>query len=317
MSILDRADKLDAAATAFEEAANTAFARADPVWSDFTADLGEATSRKTRVGYVEDGAELRVLPEGAEREWDSLGRAYEVEYELETIYKASKLALNDIDFDHSGRIQSALNGLLESGQYITGRRIWARLTANPVGLDGVSLLSTAHPYGEDGATQSNRTTDDLGYDSYNAARIAMGTLKRENGEALDFVPTHLYVPPALERLAIEIAGPTRPLSVDSNGDFGATSSVVGAIPMNNVYQGQQLTVVKSRYFTADTDYLFMDLSRAMYRPWAAAFGQRPEGRIVTDLNDKDIRDSEMVPAWVQAKIAHGPAHWQTVWGRLS
>lgn len=86
--------------------------------------------------------------------------------------------------------------------------------------DGVSMFNAAHPYGPDGSTQANRSTNSLTEANYEAARQAMMALKDEGGNALGIRPKILLCSPTLETTARKIL--QRQITIEVGGtDAGA------------------------------------------------------------------------------------------------
>jgi phage major head subunit gpT-like protein len=156
--------------------------------------------------------------------------------------------------------------------------------SNPIGLDGVAIISDSHPYGPSGATWDNKTTDALSQTSLEAGIVAMRSLRFENGEPAGFFPTTLVVGPALEREALDLTGADRMMPVSNAGAPDATSSVVAAVMIRNWIGGRLSVMVVDRFAngTNDNDWYIMDLSKPGIRPIAVGEGRAPSGVVVDD-----------------------------------
>ena len=314
MSIADFQDKLAAANTAYLESFE-AIEYWPGTWSLFTEDVGDINATAMEVGYTEDLAKARTMKPGQDRAFDGL-RAYAASYGLEEVYAALRLDRIKVQNDPTGRITRALQRFVGRGANVINTKVWDKLTANTVtGPDGQPLLSTAHPNGSGGATQSNKTTDALSHSSYQAGKAAMRSYTTENDEKLDMTASHLFVNPDEERLAKEITGAERPVSIDSSGVIDTTSGVVGATSITNVYQGDSMVVV-----TPDVpsgDWLMFDLTKPGVRPWALGHGAPMQASHPDERDDYVVRKLAQLEWLLFGDIAHGPAHWQAAYGKLS
>lgn len=311
--ITDFADKLAAANTAYVETFDSI-----EIWPGsfqlFTEDVGNINATAMSIGYTEDLAQARTMKPGQDRAFDGL-RAYAASYDLEEVYAALRLERIKVQNDSSGRITRELQRFVQRGASIINTKVWTKLTANTVtGPDGVALLSTAHPNGDGGATQSNKTTDALSHASYNAGKAAMRSYTRENGEDLDMTASHLFVHPDEERIAKEITGAERPVSVDNAGAVD-TGTRIGVTSITNVYQGDTTVVVTPKITSGD--WLLMDLTKPGVRPWALGHGAPMQAAYPDERDDYVVRKLAMLEWVISGDIAHGPGHWQAAYGKLS
>lgn len=92
------------------------------------------------------------------------------------------------------------------------------------GPDSLALFSTAHPREDGGATQSNSITSDLSEDSIENVLVQMRQTLDGKGQLMLVKPTHLIVPPSLEKEAR--------ILMDSLGRTGTTNNDI------NPYKGR-------------------------------------------------------------------------------
>ena len=241
-------------------------------------------------------------------------RAYKVRYEMET-YDASKtLSRKEVDYDKSGSVSMQLTQFLERNRSFLNKVVMDKFLTQPVGYDGVALISASHPNGVAGATQSNLTASALSHTTYNAGIAAMQLLQKENEEYFDFRPTALVVPPGLERTAKEIAvSESRVFPFDNTG-VEAAVAVVGAVTIPNVMSGLQVFVDKR--MTAG-DWIMLDLSAPGIRPWYASIPRGPEAITATDMDSSPRMDLDMYAWSIEADVIQGPGHWQCIYGKLT
>lgn len=148
--------------------------------------------------------------------------------------------------------------------------------AGPTCFDGTALFNASHPHGPTGATtQSNLSAGtNLSWVNFDAARTAMQQLKFENGEPAQIRPTHIRVGPKCETRAKEIVGAEqRVTAYSSTGGQDATSSVVAAAPIVNIWHGELDVIVDQRITNFYWDLL--DLSKPGVKPIVLYEGRKP------------------------------------------
>lgn len=312
MSIADFSDKLEAANTAYSstfDALGDVFPGTFNLFSEDLSSDGDGSA--LNIGYTEDLGTVRVMKPGESRKYDGL-RAFGATYDLEEVYSAHRIARIKVENDPSGRIAKGLQRAAQRALEIIETRIWDTLKANTkTGVDGVALISASHTSGS--LTQSNLTTTALGHSSYRAGKAAMRGLERENGQPYNINPTHLFVPEGLEDVAREVTGADKVVALDNTG-AEATSGVVAATSIKNVYQGDTTVVVTPR-MTAGT-WLLMDLSTPGFRPWVHKLAKSPTP-IMPDPRDESNRQRSMLEYILSGDIAQGPGNWQTAYGKIA
>lgn len=312
MSIVDFSSKLAAVNRAYQ----TAFdgLRDDPpgTYQLFTQVDGAPTGTSANIGFTDPLAPLRVLARGESKIFDDM-RALGASYDMEVLYKGTTVSRRDVEHDLTGRVSRGLQRFVSEGVLLVDERAWQLLLANTLtGPDGVALLSDSHPFGSGGATWDNLTTDALSFSSYNAAKAAMRNFKRENGTPYNVSPTHLFVGPDLERTAKEIVGADRPVPFSATAQ-DATSGIVAATAIGNVYQGD-VTVVVVPWITDAQEWLLMDLGKATARPWYAQIA--PIREEMPEEGDTVIRQRDEFEYAINCDVIMGPGHPQLIYGRL-
>jgi hypothetical protein len=144
------------------------------------------------------------------------------------------------------RTQEQFGADIFNGGFTTGGSGSALFT----GPDSLSLFSAAHLREDGGATQSNYNTADLSEDSIENALITMRATLDGKGQLILVKPTHLIVPPALEKEAR--------ILMDSLGRTGTTNNDI------NPYKGRLEVSVWDYLGSAaggsDTAWFVMDRS---------------------------------------------------------
>lgn len=300
--------------------------------ADFDAIFGQAETQPgswaliTETGIPVDGetlklvleddlSEVREWHEGEDKRYEG-ARSYSVAYEMKTFYAAKELPRKRIAYDKSGATSRMLTRFLQRNQGMINKIVWDKLLTNPVGYDGVALLSTAHPNAPGGGTQSNKTTDALSHTSYRAARAAQKQFRMENGEYLEGLDANLLiVNPDDEDIAAEvIKASQRPVAVNNTG-AEATSGVVAVTTIDNVFAGAVNIVLEPRLTAGD--WLLACTRIAGVRPWCLTFGREIEEIVADAMNDSERRRRDVLQWALETDLVQGPGYWQSIYGKLS
>ena len=166
----------------------------------------------------------------------------------------------DVVTDRTGMTERRISNFLTNpNSQIQDKICFDYLVTNPTGYDGSAIYSATHPRGPAGATQSNTTTSALGYTTFEDAMVSQSELRDENGESFQITPNVLRVGPKLLQIAMEVTGSDKPLSMDSSGASGTTSSVVAATKTVNAWGGGKVDVVLDKRMVGTyDDYWFLD-----------------------------------------------------------
>lgn len=186
-------------------------------------------------------------------------RAYEQTITIGSYERTVSLDRLDVVTDRSGVVQAALNAFSASTKQAVDKLMIDRLSANTwTGYDGVSLLNDAHP--NTNSTGDNLITSALSFTNYRDLRAVMRKFSDEDGALYNVTPTHVMVGADQERIALEIAGASRPVAVSNAGAYDGTSNIVGATTIPNVFGGSEVTIIVNDLVTGNK-WFMMDLSK--------------------------------------------------------
>jgi phage major head subunit gpT-like protein len=182
--------------------------------------------------------------------------------------------------DKQGQVADAIKQFLRNEQvafdYTTHQTYVSNSGAGPTGYDGVPLFSASHPHGPSSSTQSN--TGSLAFSAANldAVVATMTSYRFENDTPMRVTPTHVRVGPKLAMQAAAVVNSnTRIIAVNASG-AEATSSVVAAAPVDNVFRGMlQLIVDPNLIGTMDDWWEVLDLSKGDAKPMQLLVGRSP------------------------------------------
>lgn len=317
MAIAGFEAKLDAARTRFETVAADLFA----------GDMSDETYTLITEMYDEPNEDAITLldagPVGWMRKW--LGdkqfgayRLYDKKVRAEPYEKSIEIRRTDIVRDRVGVISKRIDRFVESQRGVFNHYAWEKFLSNPVGIDGTNLLSDAHPFGPNGGTWDNKTTDALTYNSYNTAKVVMRSLRNEKGQLMGIRPTHLFVGPALERTALEITGAMRPVVYTTAGAEATSGNANAAVAIPNVYQGDVTVVVVEEFEDGihDTNWFLMDLSKGV-RPLACHRARNLEAISQTAMDDEQRFLRDVFRFSIEAEFGFDGAYPHVVYGNIS
>lgn len=112
---------------------------------------------------------------------------------------------NDVEDDNIGVYSPLFSQLGENARQHPDELIFSLLAEGFTDncFDGRPFFDAAHPNGS-ASTWSNKGTDALTATSYETARQGMMSLVNEDGRPLRVIPSHIIVPPQLEKEALDI-----------------------------------------------------------------------------------------------------------------
>lgn len=185
--------------------------------------------------------------------------------------------------------------------------------AGPIGFDGVSLVSATHPHGPGGTTQSNLALGvNLNWVNLDAARTAMTQFKFENGEPAQVHPTHIRVGPKLETRAKELVGAAQRITAYSNaGAQDATSGVIAAAPIVNIWHGELDVIVDQRITNFYWDLL--DLSQPGVKPVILYEGRKPVPIHLDKMTDLPRFYNDTFIFGLEGDFTAGAGMWMTIY----
>lgn len=243
-------------------------------------------------------------------------RAFSQTIDINTYERSISLPRLDVDADKSGVVRSTLSAFLANGQMGKEDILITSLLANTwTSYDSVALLSNSHSFSN--STGDNLTTNALSFSEYRTVKEGMRDLTDEDGTPLNITPTHLIVGPAQERIALDVVNAQRVVAVSSAGALDATSSVVGAAAIPNVYQGD-VTVVVSQWITGNQWFL-MDLSKPGLRPFTCAMFRDVEPRVLDassgETESRYFRDEYNYS--LEGDFTYAAGLWQLIAGSVT
>lgn len=275
----------------------------------FTSIEGSLQACEVSYGYYESIGKGRKHEFGEHPSFNGM-RAYGSKAEPCVFKQGLLIPRKQLDYDPSGRMAKVIPDFVGSLASFFDREVWEFLLSNPEGVDGVELFSAAHPFGPDGALQSNVTSAALTHGSYTAAKAAMKLLQRENCDFVGAGPTHLFVNPIDERVARELVGADKPLTVNADGLFdvaGPGSNIVGISCCQNVYQGDVTLVITPRIPAGQ--WLLLDLSNASQLP--LFLYRNSEAPNVIEMHDaRDVAAKDVYKWLAHMDYMIGAAYWQ-------
>ncbi len=201
---------------------------------------------------------------------------------------AIELSRIQVDKDKSGIVAKKLSDYLSQSANFWDKAVSDAFIAMPKGIDGVALISTAHPNGF-GGNWSNDAAAALSPDAFNTGIVAMTGLRLENGEPAGFSPTHLMVGPKNRKMAVDLCGEVRPFPMNASGVEAYTSALAPtAIP--NWMAGQLQVIVNPRLVGTTTEdmWFLMDLSRPGVRPMILGEAIAPRAVVVDDPQSEPV-----------------------------
>ena len=290
MSLIDQS-KLDVANTAVVDRFNALFTDSSANGQlESIVDVISANTLNTEIAFASPTCTWsRWL---SEKTMSSL-KAFKQSIEFRRYHYSIEVDRKDLAYDQSGVVGRHIGAQMAKakGEHvkIIADEMFTASGAGPTGYDGVAWLSTAHPMA-DGSTQSNKTTSALSFTTYDAAYQAMTSYLGHNGQPLGIVPDTLIVGPKNRKIALDIAGPSRPVSVQNSGVFNEQGSgvggtaQVGGIVLPNVFQGEIKVIVSDRLVGTQDDYAYLMCTSLPDKPFLMVEQRAPELISMFDMN---------------------------------
>lgn len=271
------ANELQAARTTFE----TLVSDLEPKGAGLAAMFAEERrgSGSSAVEFDTAGAAPQWAQWTDEKDFDGI-REMSVTCPFARYHKSLKLKRAQVVYDQAGTVGSVMRQFMGQNDYLYDKLVLDKLTSNPTGIDGVSIVNDSHSFGADGGTWDNKVTGALSHQTFKTG-IAFGlSLQNEKGEYMEVRYDTLLVHPDEERLALEIAdADSRPVAVATTGLYTPTSGSAGASSIANVFRGRVNVVVTPRMTSGD--WLLVDTQR--FKPIGLAVWRDPESIIADDL----------------------------------
>ncbi len=147
-------------------------------------------------------------------------------------------------------------------------------------FDGQNFFDADHPIDPDDDTsdvQSNNFGLALSAENYQTVRAKMQSYKGRDGKPLGVTPTHLVVPPALEKTARTIL----------NAEIIATQIGDAAAAQTNVLKGTADVMVWPRLAGEDDTWYLLDLSKPV-KPFVIQLRAAPEFQFLNRPTDPNV-----------------------------
>lgn len=206
-----------------------------------------------------------------------------------------ELKRSKVLFDKSGTVGNALRSFQSEVDYFWALLVVGKLNANPVGIDGVTLINDTHPYGANGGTWDNDVDAGLTFDTWDTANIKAGQLHDEWDQPLDIRLDTLAINPAQFRVAKEILGSeVRPIAVATDGTIN--SAGVGGSVVFNVYKTESVTLIVTSRITAG-NWFAMD---SRYKPVAYGVWTDPTAHVADDMSGAERMKRDVFQYSVEA-----------------
>ena len=302
---------LETASTMFHTRGQEVFEERRPGFFEiFTAVI--PTSVKTNeVDLL--GAMPVVRQWKGEKEMASM-RAYQHSATLVPYEASFRLDFMDLRYDGTGLLGRRVNAFFSSrgsGGMFYDKLATDKLLENPVGYDGVAIFSASHPHGPDGSTQSNVTASAFSAANHAAIMEAGQTRRFENGEPMHIAFDTLMVGPSNEDEAKQVTqSDERIVTVDATG-AEATSSVVAAATIPNVYGGGDVTLIVNPRLTGAhaAKYFYFD-SAGGVKPIVCYEGRTPEPHDQTEMDGEGRFMKNELRFSLEADQAYTAGMWQ-------
>lgn len=307
----------EGASTTFRTLAEEVFSTRPPgVYQDYT-EIVPTDSKVIEHNALESMPVVREW-RGAKQFKDVL--AVSASYAMKSHEVSFRIGRKDIITDRTGTIGKRIAAFLNDTKYIYDKLAHEALIANAAGIDGVALISNAHPRGPSG-NQSNTTTSALSHATFEAAMVAGASLRDIEGESFGISYDMLRVGPKLAGLAREITGSNERVIAVANDGLEAGTRVAAATGPNargqQVFTGGAVRVVVDHRLVGTYDdywYLF-DTTRGT--PAIVGYELRAPEAIALDRMDDDARfhRDEFLYS-IECDVVFVPGVWQGVYGGI-
>jgi phage major head subunit gpT-like protein len=248
------------------------FAMAKPKWQDLASLVPSGSKSEVyafldRIPRFREWVGERVVQNLSERALELTNR----DFELTVAVKR-----NEIEDDNLGMFSPLMQQMGFQAAMWPDDLVHAALIAGTTAeaFDGQYFFDSDHPKNLDdvaAGTQSNNfTSRALTGDNLQYVRAKMQELVGADGRTLGVTPTHLVVPPALEKTAREIL----------IAQYNANGS-------SNVMQGIAQLIVWDRLAGADTTWYLLDLSKPI-KPLIFQQRKAPNFTSLTDEADENV-----------------------------
>ncbi len=194
---------------------------------------------------------------------------------------------NNIEDDKLGLYPTAFQQMGYDAELLWPRLAIAALVANGNWLDGAPFFGTTRKYGK--SVISNKTTDALSAESFDAAMATMMGYCGYDGNGLGVVPDTLIVGPANRKMGENICENSKAIVNVTIGDGSKTAPAV----IDNTNQGKVKLVIDERLVGAAANHWYLAQCNGPIKP--VFVQKRKEGALVrwdTDQSECVKKDNE-------------------------
>jgi phage major head subunit gpT-like protein len=288
-------DLLESLRKGFSKRFQDAFSAQTPMYEQFASVMPSNTKTNVhgfidRIPKMREWVGERVIKNFAER-------SYEIENKKHELTIGVKR--DDIEDDNLGTYSPLFDLMGQQARMYPDDLVLDLIEAGTSRecYDGQYFFDTDHPKNLDDAgagTQSNNfTSKALSHDNLQSVRTAMRKLVGADGRTLGVNPTHLVVPPALEKTALQI--------------LNAEMVAEGGVSVTNVLRGSLKLIVWDR-LTSDTTWYLLDLSKPI-KPFVFQNRSTPEFQYLTEGKDENVFMRDEYLYGIRARGNAGYALW--------
>ena len=315
---------IDAAVTTYITKVGEMFASTDNGLADVFAETIGPDSGKSATMLADDFTstwrQITGNSANAGGRVTGVSRAYSLSLTLQT-FSPDMLSIDrkDFQYDKIGLVARRITNYLSQQAAWKDQLIHTSLFqssgAGPTGIDGVALLSTAHPNGPSG-NQSNLGTTALSQASFDTAFVAMTSYLRENGEPFNVMPKYLVTGPKLRQTAMQITqADIRGASYANDGLEAGTR--IASAGVTNVYNGVVQYVFDPRLVGTQDDYWYLiGETPGGIKPLAFLEGMSPKEQINTDMNSTEVMRTDHFLFGLLADAQIGGYGWPSIFGGI-
>lgn len=314
MAITDKS-VLEAASTVYRSLAAEIFNNTPGgIFREFTEEL----SVDSKVNTFNILGAFPAIREWAGEKYFKDARAYSVSATVKAFEKSFLLPRLDGSLDRTGLIANSLRKFLaDANQSSYDKLSHEELIANRTCYDGVALFHASHPHGPAGATQSNTSSTALSFAQHDAVMQAGMALRDSESEPLGIAYDTLIVGPRLMKLAMEITGSAeRVIGINAAG-VEATSSVVAAAAIPNVFGGGQMRLIVDPRLvgTYDDYYYYLDTQKSA-KPLIMGVARGLEAVTQESMDSEGRFLHDQLRFSVEADLCFAPGAWQVAFAGI-
>ena len=293
----------------------------DPLVNIFAETMGSGGQKNTTLladDFTSAWRQISGNSVDAGGRQTGVSRARSLVLTLQT-FAPDLLSIDRKDFTYDGialvarRITNYLSAQKAWKDQLLHTSLFQSSSAGPIGIDGVALLSTAHPNGPAG-NQSNLGTTALSQASFDTGFVAMTSFLRENGEPFNVAPKYLVTGPKLRQLAMQITqADIRGQAVANDGLEAGTR--IGTAGVTNVFNGIVDYVMDPRLVGTQDDYWYIVGETAGgLKPLVFIEGMSPTEQINTDMNSSEVMRTDHFTFGLIADAMVGGYGWPAIYG---